>query len=141
MPPHLASLVFVVFIGWLFHRHSKDMEKVSHALWIPLVWVGIKAFPGRSSIGFATGNAAAGAAAATEADTTDRNMDILLIVLGIIVLANRHVNWPNVRVECRSLIIFYAYLLLSTVWSYYTFVSFKRWGRDIGDVVMGLASF
>jgi exopolysaccharide production protein ExoQ len=135
MPPHLASLVFVAFIFWLFRRHAKEAGGVSHALWIPLLWVGIKA--SRPAVYWlATGNAAAGAADATQGDAVDRNMDLLFIAVGIMVLANRRIDWPNVGVECRWLIIFYAYLLLSTLWAYYTFISFKRWGRDIGDVVM-----
>lgn len=135
MPPHLASLVFVAFIFWLFRRHAKEAAGVSHVLWIPLLWVGIES--SRAVVYWlASGDAAAGAAAATEGDPVDRDMDLLFMAVGIMVLARRRIDWPNVGVECRWLFIFYAYLLLSTLWTFDTFTSFKRWGKDFGDVVM-----
>ena len=135
MPPHLATLVYVAFIVWLWRRHSKEAGVVSPVLWIPLLWVGIKA--SRPVVYWlASGNAAAGAADATEGDPVDRDMDILFITIGIVTLARRRIDWPNLGVACRWLFIFYAYLLLSTLWSAESFISLKRWVRDFGDVIM-----
>jgi exopolysaccharide production protein ExoQ len=137
MAPKLASLIYVAFIFWLFRRHSKEGQHVSRALWIPFLWIGIKA--SRPIVyWFASGTAAAGAADATDGDPFDRNMDIVLMALGIMTLGRRRINWDDVFHECRWLILFYIYLLLSTIWSDYTFIAFKRWVRDVGDVVMVL---
>ena len=137
MPPILATCIYAAFIYWLFRRHSKEATGVSHALWIPLIWVGINA--SRSVIYWlATGTTASAAADASEGNPVDRTIYLVLMALGIIILARRRIDWQRVIGECRWLVVFYIYLLLSTVWSDYTFISFKRWFKDAGDVLMVL---
>ncbi len=135
MPPILASCIFVAFICWLLRRQAKEASGVSHALWVPLMWVGIKASR-MVCYWLATGTTASAAADDSEGNPIDRTIDLVLMALATIILARRRVDWPGVIGECRWLFIFYIYLLLSTVWSDYTFISFKRWVRDAGDVLM-----
>jgi hypothetical protein len=133
----LATCVCAAFIYWLFRRHAKEASGVSSALWIPLIWVGINA--SRSVVYWlATGTSASAAADASEGNWVDRNIVLVLMAIGIITLARRRIDWPHVIGGCRWLIVFYLYLLLSTVWSDYTFISFKRWFKDAGDVVIVL---
>lgn len=86
----------------------------------------------------ASGSAASSSSDASDGNAIDRNIDLILMAAAMVILARRRIDWPVVTRECRWLIIFYLYLLLSTLWSDYTFISFKRWVRDVGDVVMVL---
>ncbi len=135
LPPQLAAVLFVAFIAWLFRRYSKKALGLSPGLWVPFLWVGILA---SRPVGYwlANGTAAAELSDLTEGSFIDRNVYLFLIVLGLGVLAQRRVDWKTVFAENRWLIIFYLYLLVSTVWSVESFVSFKRWFKDVGNVVM-----
>jgi O-antigen ligase len=61
-----------------------------------------------------------------------------LLAAGLIVLVGRRrqvglllrANWP--------ILLFFSYCALSTLWSDYPFVAFKRWTKAVGDVVMVL---
>ena len=137
MPPFLASCVYVAFIIWLCRRQARDSQGVSSALWVPLIWVGIN---GSRSVVYWLASGTSASASATEADgnAVDRNIYLVLISIGFVILARRRIDWAVITRECRWLIIFYLYLLLSAFWSDYTFISFKRWIKDGGDVVMVL---
>ena len=39
MPPRIALIVFLGFIGWLFVRDLKRRTLVSSAIYIPLLWI------------------------------------------------------------------------------------------------------
>lgn len=135
MPPFLASCVYGAFIAWLFYRHSKEAQGVSRALWIPFIWIGINS--SRSVVYWlSTGTTASESSDVTDGNPIDRTIFLILLGLALVTLARRRIDWPAVRGGCKWLFIFYLYLLLSTVWSDYTFVSFKRWFKDAGDVVM-----
>ncbi len=136
MPPYLASIVYASFIIWLYRRLAKETHGVSFALWIPLVWVGINA--SRPVVDWLATGTTASQADITEGDPVDRTIYLILLALAMITLAGRRIEWSRVFGECRWLTVFYLYLLLSTLWSDYTFVSFKRWFKDVGDVVMVL---
>jgi O-antigen ligase len=60
----------------------------------------------------------------------------ILIIAGVVVLTQR---WNQVGKFLRGnapILLFLAYCVLSTLWSDYTFVAFKRWIKSVGDVVM-----
>lgn len=139
MPPPLAALLCVGFILWLFRRHSKEAAPMSPGLWVAFLWVAIIS---SRPVGywFTDGTTAAAIAAAFDSDGggsfIDRNTYLFLIICGAIVLARRRIDWGNLLRQSQVLWIFYAYLLLSTVWSDYPFVAFKRWFKDMGNVIM-----
>src|SRR5436190_21154702 len=116
LSPQIAACLVVAFILWLFRCYSKKSPQLSYGLWIPFFWTAIIA---SRPVGywFADGNAAAGLTDLTEGSFIDRNVYLFLIILGIIVLAQRRVNWQTIFAENRWLLIFYIYLLVSTVWS------------------------
>jgi O-antigen ligase len=73
-----------------------------------------------------------------EGSAFDRNVFLFLIVAGFVVLSRRRANWHSIVSSNRWLFLFYLYLAVSALWSDYTFVSFKRWVKDFGNVVMVL---
>lgn len=135
MPPRLAAGLFVIFIVWLFRRYSKESGPIPRSLWIPFIWVGINS--SRPLIyWFADGDTAAGAADVADGNFIDRNVYLALIIIGIVVLVRRRIQWNRALQDCRWLILLYAYFLISTLWSEYPYIAFKRWFKDVGDIVM-----
>jgi O-antigen ligase len=66
----------------------------------------------------------------------DRNIFILLILAGLIVLWRRRIEWDRIFASNRWLFIFFLYCGISVLWSDFPFVSFKRWFKDSGNVIM-----
>jgi exopolysaccharide production protein ExoQ len=66
----------------------------------------------------------------------DRNTYLVLMVVGIVILARRQVDWGRIIHNGRWLWIFYAYYMMSCFWSDHPIIAFKRWFKDFGDVVM-----
>ncbi len=137
MPPPLAACLIVGFILFLFRRSSTKSDTIPYGMWVSFVWLAIIS---SRPVGywFASGTVAAAAEDPTEGSFIDRNVYLFLIVVGLIVLARRRVDWRAVLNQNRWLWIFYLYLLISVVWSEYPVVAFKRWFKDVGNVVMVL---
>lgn len=135
MPPLLAAILFVGFIVWLFRGERSQIISVSSGLWVPFVWVAINA---SRPVGywFAAGGRVIEAGGLEDGSFIDRSAYLVLIIAGMLVLARRNVNWSRLLVNGRWLLVFYLYLLASTLWSDYPYISFKRWFKDAGDLVM-----
>lgn len=137
LPPSIAACLVVGFILWLFRRYSKESGAISYGLWIPFIWVAINV---SRPIGywFATGTEAAKSETLdiSQGSFIDRNTCFFLIIAGLLVLSRRRIDWSSTLASSRWLWIFYFYLLLSVLWSDHTFISFKRWFKDAGDLVM-----
>lgn len=66
----------------------------------------------------------------------DRMFLVVLEVIGAIILMTRKINWKRFFKENIWLIILYAYMGTSVIWSGFPDVSFKRWVRTCGDLIM-----
>lgn len=73
-----------------------------------------------------------------EGSPMDRNFYLACILAAFVVLSRRGVSWGEVIRANRPLMLFYAYLALSMLWSDYPFVTVKRVFKDFGNVVMVL---
>jgi exopolysaccharide production protein ExoQ len=134
MPPTIASLCCALFILWLFVQ-DKRRHKVSIALWLPLTWMFII---GSKPISLWFGYADTGSEGYVEGSPFDRLIFFFLIAAGWFVLVRRGIHWPRFFQKNRWLWIYFLYLGISVLWSDYPFVSFKRWIKDIGNVIMVL---
>jgi O-antigen ligase len=109
----------------------------SSALWLPLLWVFI--LSSRPLSLWLQGKALVQTADAyLEGSPMDRYMFLLMIILGFVVLQRRAMSWGVAFSRNPWMFLFYIFLGLSCVWSDYSFVSFKRWIKDIGNVIMVL---
>jgi O-antigen ligase len=133
MPPLLALLLCLGFIAWLFYRERR--ERVSSAMWIPSVWLFILA---SRPISVWFGFAPPSDSDPLEGSEFDRIFFLTLIMAGSTVLLRRHLNWTVVFRNNRWLFVFFLYLCLSSLWSDYPIISFKRWIKDLGNVIMVL---
>src|SRR6516162_3778009 len=134
MPPQLALYLSLGFTCWLFYRYREREAGVSTALWIPLAWLFILS---SRSVSEWMG---AGQTADQQLDGSplDSLVFLALIVAGATVLSRRRLDWGGLFRSNRWLIIFFIYLGISVLWSDYPFVSFKRWIKDLGNIVIVL---
>jgi len=71
-----------------------------------------------------------------EGSPYDRIFLVLLLIIGIVILLRRDFPWSETIKENRWLIMLLAYMLISCLWSDISFLSFKRWVRQLIAVTM-----
>jgi O-antigen ligase len=134
----LSLTACIVFIVYLFRLDAKRKINISYALWIPWVWFTITASRAVSTW-FGMGVVGESSDYYLEGSPFDRNVAIALIVIGIIILYRRRVSWVSILKKNKFIFIYILYLGLSALlWSDYTFVSFKRWIKELGHIIMVL---
>jgi O-antigen ligase len=68
----------------------------------------------------------------------DRDFLTVIFCAGFMVLLKRQFHWGRVFRENPWLMLLFIYMLMSLFWSDIPFVSFKRWFRELGAVIMAL---
>jgi exopolysaccharide production protein ExoQ len=127
--PKLLLLVALAAFWWLLKRDNRLREGTSAVLWIPTLWVGIiDSRPLSTWLGFGGGSDT------LEGSPMDRLFYIVMIVAALVVLARRRVVWSRITVENWAIFLFYGFLLLSVIWAYSPFASFKRWFKEVGNI-------
>jgi exopolysaccharide production protein ExoQ len=136
MPSSLATLLFGAFSLWLFLRDAKRSKAVSSGVWIPVVWACIIASkPVSQWLGMSTSEGGDGY---PQDSLLDKALFLFLIGAGWTVLTRRRVNWQKIFRANKWLFVFFAYLGLSIAWADDPFVAFKRWIKDVGNIIMVL---
>ncbi len=137
MAPQLAALLFTLFILYLFWIERKGSEGVSRALWIPLIWM---FFAGSryASEWLNLGVPAGSADVYLEGNPLNRNIFLLLIVAGVIVLSQRPVAWGRLLARNSWIWLYFLFGGFSVLWSDYPDVSFRRLIKALGNVIMVL---
>lgn len=137
MSPSLALLVCTIGIAGLFFLDRDKSVRTAKALWLPFIWIGI--------VGSRTVSAWLGIGPASQDPTQlmegspfDARVFEILLVLGIIVLIRRGRRISAFLKGSWPILLYCSYCLLSVSWSDYPEVSFKRWIKSIGDLVMVL---
>jgi O-antigen ligase len=137
MPPTLAFLLTFGFIVFLFRRDTREKQNITGALWIPLIWFLIITTRAVSEwlnlFGFHVG-----AVSLEEGSPLDACVFSALIVAGLYVLHQRQASLTEIIRNNQWLTIFLLYCLVSTVWSDFPFVAFKRWIKVLGHPIMAL---
>jgi exopolysaccharide production protein ExoQ len=136
MTPRLALLLCIAFIITLFFIDRKRQPDVPTSLWIPLLWMmhcSSRALywwlHPEALVAGETGNEANGSA-------IDRNFLIALMLVGLFILARRKVDWSKIFKNNSIILVLYIYFGFSILWSNFFDISFKRWWRTIGDLMM-----
>lgn len=141
MPPRIAALgctLFVIYLLWVDLR-KKD---ASWALWIPLTWMFLAGSRYLSLwINLGAPPSEAVSAVALEGSALDRSLFLVLIASALIVIQKRGVKWPQLFANNKWIWLYFAFGLLSLLWSDYPFVSFKRLIKAFGNVIMILVVF
>lgn len=137
MPRPLSLLVFLIIIFYLFWMDRKKVEGVSRAVWIPFLWIFFAATR------YVSHWLNLGAPQETvdiylEGNPVNAASFFILIVAGVIVLFRRRLNWSELLTKNKWVCLLFIFGIISFFWSDYPFVSFKRWIKTIGNVVMAL---
>ena len=134
MTPLFALALTVLLIGYLIRRDCKGEPRTSPAVWIPTFWLLINGSR-QVSQWLGTGTQISGQRV-QEGSAVDQAVYGLLIVAGMLVLANRRVRIGQLAKNNWWIILFFLYEGISFVWSDFPLISFKRWIKASGDFVM-----
>lgn len=138
MPPQFATLLTLAAILYLFRReHATKAAGVSRAIWLPYAWMFIAG--SRFVSQWLNPDATlASAEAYLEGSPLDRAVFLVLIMLGVVVLIRRNLDWRALFRRNIWVLLFLLYGLTSILWSDYPYVAFKRWIKSLGTPVMAL---
>ncbi len=137
MPPQIALLICIALILLLLWMDRKNTEGVSRAVWIPLIWMliagsrfvsfwlNLRAPVGPTDIDI-------------EGSPLDRAIFLFLMLAAAIILMRRRVNWGKFVSQNKWLLLFFFFAWASMLWSDNSLVSFKRWIKALGNVIMVL---
>lgn len=130
----LACIILVVI---LLYFEGKRYVAPSKALWVPTIWMLITGSRPISGWSESSGNWVS--AESVEAGSpVDRWVLFILLALGLCILFRRKIAWSKIIRNNKFLFIIFTYIALSVLWSEFPFVSFKRWFRACGPIVMAL---
>lgn len=130
---YLILYGFYALTIWLLKRDVALRPSVSKAIWIPTLWVAIIASrPISSWIG------AGGAVDTTEGSPLDRMFFFVMIIAALIVLSPRRVPWSNVIAQAWPIFAYYLFFLISVLWAESPLISFKRWFKDFGNILIAM---
>ncbi|MGO9614246.1 MAG: O-antigen ligase family protein [Dissulfurispiraceae bacterium] len=135
MQKQVALLVCILFILYLFKRDSKRTSGVSPAIWIPLIWtliIGSRAV----SQWLNMGPILESPDAYIEGSPVDRGIFLFLIVAAFAILAKRRVSLGEIVRNNTWIVLFFLYGGISILWSDFAMVSFKRWIKGLGGLVV-----
>jgi len=127
-------VIFTFFCAWRLCRRDTAMrDGISPALWIPTIWVGLLASrPLSSWVGGGEGGDS------LDGNATDRLFYLIMMGASFYVLSKRRVNWSIILSRNWAIFLFYGYLLVSVLWAEFPFVSFKRWFKELGNIIVAL---
>ncbi len=133
MIPKLVLLLSWGMFLWLIRRDMARREGISPSIWIPTIWVGIIASrPVSFWLGFGGGTDS------LEGSPLDRAFYFVMIFAALYTLSKRRINWGNLISRNWSVFLFYGYLLVSVLWADSAYVSFKRWFKEFGNIIIAL---
>lgn len=136
MGASLALFVCVVGIAGLFYLDRDESGRTSKGLWLPVIWICIVGSrPVSAWFGISQGS---DAVQLVEGSPIDGAVFGVLLAAGIIVLISRRRPMSACLKASWPVIVYFAYCLLSIMWSDYPGVAFKRWIKAIGDLVIVL---
>lgn len=136
MHPSLALVLTLVFIFYLFKRDLGQPSTVSHALWIPWLWMMILGSKFVSE--WLNPGASAAGNSYEDGSPIDRIVFLFLLISASYVLWQRRPSWPLLFQNNIGLVLFLGYCAVSILWSEFPFVAFKRWTKILGHPLMAL---
>src|SRR5260370_1969611 len=141
MSPHIACVVYGLAILGLFVLDWDQNCRTSKGLWIPVIWLWIVGSREVSQWLAALGvgevrTLVSSTAEYPEGSPVDRGIYTFLLLLGLIVLMKRRSLVSGLLRANAPILLFFLYCAASILWSDYPDISFTRWIKALGDVVM-----
>lgn len=139
MGAQLAFLLFSVGVAGLFYLDRDESVRTSKALWLPVMWICIAGSRAVSTWFGTTGAGSDGVLASTlDGSPMDAAIFEVLIAAGVVVLFQRRNRAIAFVKASGPVLIYFLYCMISTAWSPIHGPAFKRWIKDVGDLVMVL---
>ncbi len=135
MNPSVADLIFACGIAGLFYLNRDSSLRTSKALWLPVIWIWIV---GSRPVSSWLGVTPTGGNVQIDGSPLDAAVLGVLLVAAIGVLLHRSSRARPVLAASWPILIYFAYCLISVMWSYHPDVALKRWVKAIGDLAMVL---
>lgn len=133
MIPALALTFTLSVIATLYWAVRNPQVRLSNALWIPVVWLAVGS--SRPLSAWFKGSIQQGGSV-EDGSPFDRTFLTILIALGLTVVVRRGARTLSILRANPAICLFLLYCLLSVFWADLAFVTFKRWMRAAGDLVM-----
>ncbi len=131
--PQLILLSYLLFAFWLIRRDIASRPDVSSAVWIPTLWLAVIASrPLTMWLGFG------GSGDTLEGSPLDRAFYLLMEVMALVVILRRGLNLGDLVARNWPLALFYGFLFISVIWANSPFSSFKRWTKEVGNILLVL---
>jgi len=137
MPPTVASVLFAIGILGLFYLDRDENARLSKALWIPAVWLFMISSRG-VSLWLGMAPSLDSPEAYLEGSPIDRAVFTSLLIAGLAVVISRMERVGPLLRKNGPILLFFAFCAVSTLWSDFPFVAFRRWTKSVGDLVMVL---
>ena len=137
MSSSLALLVCVAGIAGLFFLDRDNSLQTSKALWLPVIWLWIVGSR-PVSVWLGMNPATSDTAMQVEGSPFDAGIFGVLLAAGILVLISRRRQSGAYLKASWPVTVYFAYCLVSVLWSDFPDIAFKRWIKAIGDLVMVL---
>jgi exopolysaccharide production protein ExoQ len=132
MPPIIALIITIIFILFLLRLDRKQYPDASLSLWLPTFWLLI--LVGKPlALWFGSSGTSL-----EEGSPLDRNFQILLLCLGLLITIGKNVKIIGTLRQNPSVILLLGFMLISITWSDMPFISFKRWIRNLVPIFMAL---
>ncbi len=141
MPPLLALLLGLVFVGLAFRSDRSRSPGTSIDLLWPLLWYLVAATRPLGVWFYIWGIPVPGAdvgADAADGSAIDRNFLILLTLIGLRILMRRNFDWGGTFRRNPWVTTFLVFMACSIIWSHYPYVSLKRYIKILGSIIMAL---
>lgn len=137
MAPQLALLLCILFILYLFLKDYKRLSNISYANWLPLIWI-IICGSRPVSLWLNMGVSIDSVDDYLEGSPIDRAVFLIIIVISLIILFNRNIYWSQLLQKNKWIFLLFLYGGISIIWSDFPMVSFKRWAKGTGNILMVL---
>jgi exopolysaccharide production protein ExoQ len=136
VPPTLALILCLVWCIYVLSWECRHNRASSVAIWLAVLWM-IRC--ASRSLGFwMAGDPSVADPFSGEGSLHDRVFLGGLMMVGAAVLIRRPLPWGRVFSDNRWLLLFFAYMALSVLWSETPGLSWKRWIRTAGDLLFAL---
>lgn len=135
MNPKVALITCIVLIVWLLRIERKINPTASLALWIPTFLLLIM---GSRPVGKWFNYSPVLSEGGEAGSPLDRWVLSILMIIALLILSKRKIEWSRIFKDNLWLILLYVYLVSSVLWSDFPLVSFKRWFRITISVVLSV---
>lgn len=131
----VGLLLCCVAVAGLFYLDRDKSVRTSKGLWVPVLWFWIIGSRPVSEW-WSGGRTIQTLSQQLDGSPTDRAFFFLVLLMGIVVLFRRRARAATLLSGNGPIFIYFAYCLVSVIWSPFPDVALKRWSKAIGDLVM-----